>query len=121
MINKISGISFKTGIPQLIRVKQNDAAENKHDSYILPQFNTSGYSLINFTGKEYYKTLEENYFKLPETASPDVFQKASAMNILKGNDVIVTAPTGTGKTAIALYAITNNMENGGKTFYTADI
>lgn len=120
MINKISGISFKTYYPQAISAKK-DAAENKHEFHILPQTNSADYSLINFTGKEYYKTLEENYFKLPPTAAPDVFQKASAMNILKGNDVIVTAPTGTGKTAIALYAITNNMENGGKTFYTTPL
>ena len=120
MINKISGISFKTYYPQAISAKK-DAAENKHEFHIYPQTNAADYSLINFTGKEYYKTLEENYFKLPPTAAPDVFQKASAMNILKGNDVIVTAPTGTGKTAIALYVITNNMENGGKTFYTTPL
>lgn len=120
MINKVSGISFKTYIPQ-VAGKKNVSTENKHDFNKPLLSNTADFSLINFTGKEYYKTLEENYFKLPETASPDVFQKASAMNILKGNDVIVTAPTGTGKTAIALYAITNNMENGGKTFYTTPL
>ena len=121
MINKISGITFGTNILSRM-TSNNEAAKNKHDYHIQQlHTNAADFSLINFTGKEYYKTLEENYFKLPETATPDVFQKASAMNILKGNDVIVTAPTGTGKTAIALYAITNNMENGEKTFYTTPL
>ena len=120
MINKIYGVTFKNYIPECAPAK-HEATENKHDFYTLPFKNAADLSLINFTGKEYYKTLEENYFQLPENAVPDVFQKASAMNILKGNDVIVTAPTGTGKTAIALYAITNNMENGGKTFYTTPL
>lgn len=110
MINKISSVSFAS---------QNRSVSNKNNKLTLKNYtvnniipnNTANLSLINFTGKEYYKTLEENYFKLPEGAEPDVFQKASAMNILKGNDVIVTAPTGTGKTAIALYAITNNMKD----------
>lgn len=71
--------------------------------------------------KSFEKTLEENYFKLPEGAEPDVFQKASAGYLYKGNDVLVTAPTGTGKTAIAHYVITKNFEEQKKTFYTTPL
>lgn len=78
--------------------------------------------------QNFNKTVEEeNFFQLkidPETGKPykaDIFQKASAMNIHLGNDVLVTAPTGTGKTAIALYAMTKNFKEGGKTFYTTPL
>lgn len=71
--------------------------------------------------KSYEKTLEENYFQLPKDASPDVFQKASAGYLYNENDVLVTAPTGTGKTAIAHYVITKNLEEGKKTFYTTPL
>ncbi len=43
------------------------------------------------------------------------------MNLLAGNDVLVTAPTGTGKTAIAQYVITKNLNNGDRTFYTTPL
>ena len=71
--------------------------------------------------KSYEKTLEENFFQLRQGAKPDVFQKASAAYLYNGNDVLVTAPTGTGKTAIAHYAITKNLEEAKKTFYTTPL
>ena len=78
--------------------------------------------------RDFNKTVEEdNYFQLkinPETDkpfSPDIFQTASGMNLLAGNDVLVTAPTGTGKTAIAQYVITKNLNNGDRTFYTTPL
>ena len=52
---------------------------------------------------------------------PDVFQKASASYLYNENDVLVTAPTGTGKTAIAHYVITKNLEENKKTFYTTPL
>ncbi len=72
-------------------------------------------------------TENENYFQLkinPETGKPyeaDAFQRAAAMNLYLGNDVLVTAPTGTGKTAIAEYIITKNLIEGKRTFYTAPL
>ncbi len=78
--------------------------------------------------KDFNKTVEkENYFQLkknPETGElykPDVFQKAAGANLFLGNDVLVTAPTGTGKTAIAEYIITKNLKEGKKTFYTTPL
>lgn len=66
-------------------------------------------------------TLSKNYFKLPPNARPDEFQIEAGKALLQGKDVIVEAPTGTGKTAIGQYAITNNMENGKTTFYTTPL
>ena len=78
-------------------------------------------SFISFKGVGYQKTLDENYFQLKSGNVPDVFQKAAAQNLYLGNDVLVSAPTGTGKTAIAYYIITKNLNEGKKTFYTAPL
>lgn len=79
--------------------------------------------------KDFNKTSTDgdNYFQLKinsETGKPfeaDTFQKAAAMNLYLGNDVLVTAPTGTGKTAIAEYIITKNFIEGKRTFYTTPL
>lgn len=76
---------------------------------------------VNFKGTDFKDTVKRNYFQLPSGALPDIFQKAAAENLYLGNDVIVTAPTGTGKTAIAHYVITKNLEDGYKTFYTTPL
>lgn len=78
--------------------------------------------------KDFNKTSDEdNYFQFkinPDTGKhyeADIFQKAAAMNLYLGNDVLVTAPTGTGKTAIAEYVITKNLKEGHRTFYTTPL
>lgn len=93
----------------------------------LNNLNYCNKSLISFKGQGYYKTLNDNYFELPinkRTGEPfqaDIYQKVAAENLYKGNDVIVTAPTGTGKTAIAHYVINKNLDEGKKTFYTTPL
>ena len=78
--------------------------------------------------KEYDKSInEDNYFQLktnPKTGKPyeaDVFQKTAANYLFNNNDVVVTAPTGTGKTAIAEYVMTKNLKEGKKTYYTTPL
>lgn len=72
-------------------------------------------------------TGKENYFQLKinqengKPFEPDIFQTAAGMNLFLGNDVLVTAPTGTGKTAIAQYIITKNLKEGVRTFYTTPL
>lgn len=80
-----------------------------------------GRSMVSFGRAEFEQTVEGNYFKLPEGAKPDEYQLNSANAIYQGHDLLVTAPTGTGKTAIAYYAITKNLNEGKKTFYTAPL
>ena len=93
----------------------------------LPVLGATGIVISSFL-KDFNKTSEAgNYyqFKIDEKTGkpyrPDVFQTASAMNLYLGNDVLVTAPTGTGKTAIAQYVITKNLKEGGRTFYTTPL
>lgn len=83
--------------------------------------------LLSNKVSDFQKTLENNFFQLKideATGMPyeaDVFQKAAAANLFLGNDVLVTAPTGTGKTAIAQYVISKNLEEGNKTYYTTPL
>ena len=126
MINKILLLSFDKKPIQQNSIQKTNPAGNiqyKPDVFLknMALMSLNRLPNISFTGKSYEKTLEENYFKLPQGASPDIFQKASAANLYAGNDVLVTAPTGTGKTAIALYVITKNLEEGKKTFYTTPL
>ncbi len=72
------------------------------------------------------ETIQNDWFKLGKDEenkpfTPDIFQKASGINLLKGNDVIVTAPTGTGKTAIAHFVINKNLSQNARTFYTTPL
>lgn len=80
-----------------------------------------GKDLVSFKGAEFNQTLKENYFQLPAGCSPDSFQIDAGKALLEGRDVLVEAPTGTGKTAIAHYAATKNMAEGKTTFYTTPL
>ncbi len=64
---------------------------------------------------------DTSYFHLPQGCTPDEFQKEAGRAISAGKDVIVEAPTGTGKTAVAYYAASKNMKEGKKTFYTTPL
>ena len=76
------------------------------------------------------ETIEKNYFQLPilknhkgesYQAMPDKTQLASAQSLYKGANTITIAPTGVGKTAIANYIITKNLNEGKKTYYTTPL
>lgn len=105
----------------------NCAATNVINYNNINALNYANRSLVSFKSSGYFQTLKDNYFNLPidkttgEPFQADIYQKAAAENLYKGNDVIVTAPTGTGKTAIAHYIINKNMAEGKKTFYTTPL
>lgn len=119
---RISAISFANQ-PSIVRKQEFN---NKNVAVTNPSFNginsqsiLSVYSksLINFGGSE----IKEGYFRLPPGAKPDDYQKKAAMSLHQGKSVLVSAPTGTGKTAIAQYVISKNLEEGEKTFYTTPL
>lgn len=87
---------------------------------VLNHLDASNKRLINFTGKA-PKEINEDYFHLSKGASPDIYQKMAAKELQDGKDVLVTAPTGTGKTAIAYYIISKNLKDGKQTFYTTPL
>jgi superfamily II RNA helicase len=81
-----------------------------------------GRDMVSFgKNKPFSETLKENYYKLPAGCYPDEFQIAAGKALNDGKDVLVEAPTGTGKTAIAHYAAARNMEQGKTTFYTTPL
>lgn len=78
----------------------------------------------------FHKTLNENYFQLPEithkdgtksVAKPDFSQIEAAKSLFNGENTVCVKPTGTGKTADALYIITKNFKEGKRTFYTTPL
>lgn len=114
---------------QYQKTENNKIRSNPIHNTNLNHINPANKSLINFTGYQatFKQTLNENYFNLPidkttgKAFQPDIYQKAAAENLYKGNNVVVAAPTGTGKTAIAHYIIQKNLLEGKKTFYTAPL
>ena len=90
---------------------------NYSNSMTLPNFEV--YKGLSF-GKQ-IKFFSPQDFLLPSNCYPDKYQTDAAISISKGNNTIVTAPTGTGKTAIAHFAVKKNFENGKKTFYTTPL
>jgi len=55
------------------------------------------------------------------TFEPDPFQVEAAEAVAAGNSVVVTAPTGSGKTLVAEAAIHLALEKGERVFYTAPV
>jgi ATP-dependent RNA helicase HelY len=53
--------------------------------------------------------------------APDPFQKEAAAAIDDGKSLVVTAPTGAGKTVIAEAAVAHALDEGGRAFYTTPI
>lgn len=128
---KISAISQKL-IPSIRKLNNkfdNSISANSMGAMTIP-LASGGFIAGGFISdkcKNFFKTVDNNYFQLktnPETGlpyEPDVFQKTSANHLFLGDDVIVTAPTGTGKTAIAEYIMTKNLREGKRTFYTTPL
>lgn len=76
-----------------------------------------GRSMITFKGADLDPEIIESYFKLPEGCTPDEYQKHAAKTIEKGHNSLITAPTGTGKTAIMNYGRTKDEIDGMRNFY----
>src|SRR6478672_8660422 len=52
---------------------------------------------------------------------PDPFQLSALDAVDAGHSVVVAAPTGSGKTVVAEYAVARALDRGGKAFYTTPL
>lgn len=121
-ILSISNTGFKERNPRKISAGYpNNTVQNKtyNPESIFRLY--QGKDLVSFKGSEFSKTLKDNYYHLPAGCTPDAFQIEAGKALLEGKDVLVEAPTGTGKTAIAHYAASKNMAEGKTTFYTTPL
>ncbi len=97
--------------------RKGKVSVNTTNSMTLPNFEV--YKGLSFGRKiDFFNPSD---FLLPPNCPPDKYQSEAAVAILKGNNTIVTAPTGTGKTAIAHFAVKKNFNDGKKTFYTTPL
>ena len=80
-----------------------------------------GKDLVNTQKSGFQSTVDKNYYHLKKGFYPDEFQINAGRRIYEGKDVLAEAPTGIGKTALAYYAASKNMEEGKKTFYTTPL
>ncbi len=122
-ISKISGINNINNLKRVKTCVQNNTipgeTKSVNPSNVFKIY--YGRDIISFGKKTFNETLKNNYFHLPENCYPDVFQIEAAKALNDGRDVLVEAPTGTGKTAIAYYAASKNMDEGKTTFYTTPL
>lgn len=95
------------------------ANNSKEDSTALKYY--MGRDLVSFGSRTFNETLKNNWFQLSDGYTPDAFQIEAGKLINEGKDVLVEAPTGTGKTAIAHYIASKNMDEGKTTFYTTPL
>ncbi len=80
-----------------------------------------GRDMVSFGARAFNETLNKNWYHLPEGFSPDAFQIEAGRALNEDKNVLVEAPTGTGKTAIAHYVASKNMDEGKTTFYTTPL
>lgn len=115
---KINNINFNLISASPIQAKKEKIKnQNTTNNMTLPGFEI--YKSLSFGHSQI--ALPPQDFLLPENCQPDKYQVEAARSILKGNNTIVTAPTGTGKTAIAHFAVKKNFNDGKKTFYTTPL
>lgn len=123
---KISKISYNTNFQNTKKIEQKQELKSvpfqNRTNDVLNVFKYyMGRDMVSFGARTFNETLNRNWFQLPVGCTPDTFQKEAGKAINEGKDVLVEAPTGTGKTAIAHYVASKNMEEGKTTFYTTPL
>ena len=84
----------------------------------LSSFNKLG---ITFGSQAETERVIKRYKELKPHITPDKYQILAAEAIERGDSLVLTAPTGTGKTLVGEYAIHKNMEKGDRTYYTTPL
>lgn len=76
---------------------------------------------INFGAQSTTNTVIQRYNEFKPNIIPDKYQVQAAEAIERGDTLVLTAPTGTGKTLVGEYAIHKNLKNGDRTYYTTPL
>ncbi len=84
----------------------------------LSSFNKLG---ITFGSQTETDRVIKRYKEFKPHITPDKYQILAAEAIERGDSLVLTAPTGTGKTLVGEYAIHKNMENSDRTYYTTPL
>lgn len=126
-INRVSEVKIDKYYPCKVSLASNNITlpVSNNSSNLNFQSAVIGRSQVNFGNQNYALDYEPEiypeYFHLPPGSLPDEYQESAARYLHMGQDVLVTAPTGTGKTAIAQYIISKNLAEGKRTFYTTPL
>ena len=104
---------------QCIEPKQDIKTEGQQNLKFATLPDYRSYIAISFGANK--PRLNSEDFLLPPGTIPDKYQIDAALSLQKCNNTIVTAPTGTGKTAIAHFIIKKNFEEDKRTFYTTPL
>ena len=95
--------------------KSSKTVDTKDFIYFYPL--SFGSTINNKSEDVKFEESLHKYFRL----KPDKYQIEAAKYIYDGADPLILAPTGTGKTLIAEYAINKNLSEGKTTFYTTPL
>ncbi|MBR2068146.1 MAG: DEAD/DEAH box helicase [Candidatus Gastranaerophilales bacterium] len=130
MLSPVKNIQFKSPVrhtfssfigPETLTNKQN----------INSIYDNNSISFAHYMGLELSddKVLNPTYYKLPKIElegrihqfRPDTSQMECASKLLEGKSVLYCAPTGTGKTAVAHFAVNKNLDENKRTIITVPL
>lgn len=118
-VQSVNLISFPTRVQSFSSLQDQSMTYAPVSTNTLPS-GLIGQSLVSSIKNQFREKIRLGFFKLGDN-QPDPFQIESAKAIEHGLNVLVPAPTGCGKTAVAMYVTSKNMAERKRTFYTAPL
>ena len=128
MISPIKNISLKSSFLSTKKLQKNSQKQKEETAKQHQSSNISfAHYMYSHNKVDFDTTIKNNYFKLPKITlkngekfqlMPDESQIQAAKELYRGNNLLYLAPTGTGKTAVARYVITKNLNEHKKSIYT---
>ena len=129
MISPVKNISFKSSILATKKPQKNSQIPEKRE--VFQQYPNNNINFAHYMYSplkiDFDTTIDRNYFQLPKITlkngekyqlQPDENQTQAARELYRGNNLLYVVPTGSGKTAVAHWAITKNINEHKKSIYT---